>query len=80
MTISLEVISLASLIAVTVISSFPFSILLFLTISYPYCFSQESKTYNWMNNSLFQECLFEQSYSKYQPTLIKNILVHITCV
>ena len=46
MTVSLEIISLASLMVVTVISSFPFYILLFLTISYPYCFPQKPQILN----------------------------------
>ena len=46
MTVSLEIISLASLMVVTVISSFPITCLLFLTIPYHCCFPQKPKIYN----------------------------------
>lgn len=45
-TVSLEIISLASLMVATVISSFPFYILLFLAVSYPYCFPQKPQIQN----------------------------------
>lgn len=45
MTVSLEIISLASLMVVTVISSFPITCLLFLTIPHC-CFPQKPKIYN----------------------------------
>ena len=46
MTVSLEIISLASLMVVTVISSFPFTSLLFLITPYSCCFPQKPKIYN----------------------------------